>query len=148
MNAANPFQIPPCLHRADLQQRRRERFRNGFLAALAAHVVVFAVLLIQGCKSGQSAFNARPEAPAVTQATPSPAATKPAPALTASAPVVAKEIVPAPVGRAETVYQVKSGDTLVRVAKIHNSTVKAIKSANRLSEDRLVVGTKLKIPAA
>ncbi|MEY2466151.1 MAG: LysM domain [Verrucomicrobiota bacterium] len=151
MNASNPFQIPPCLQRADVQQRRRERFRNGFLAAVAAHVILFAVLLIQGCKNGQSAFNAKPEAPpaiAAAQPSPSPATTKPAPVVVAPVQTVAKEIVSAPVNHVETVYQVKSGDTLSRVAKIHNSTVKAIKSANSLSDERLVVGAKLKIPAA
>jgi hypothetical protein len=49
MNAANPFQIPACLQRAE--QRRRERIKGIFFAILAAHVILFAGLLIQGCQS-------------------------------------------------------------------------------------------------
>jgi LysM repeat protein len=43
---------------------------------------------------------------------------------------------------------VKSGDTLTRIAKVHGTTVKALKSANGLENDRLIVGAKLKIPQA
>ena len=46
-------------------------------------------------------------------------------------------------GRA--VYVVKSGDTLVRIAKIHGLTVSALKSANHLKSDRIFVGEKLKL---
>jgi peptidoglycan endopeptidase LytE len=48
----------------------------------------------------------------------------------------------------ESLYVVKSGDTLTRIAKVHGTTVKALKSANGLDGDRLVVGEKLKIPEA
>ncbi len=44
------------------------------------------------------------------------------------------------------VYQVVSGDTLSRIASQNNTTVKAIRSANNLKTDRIVVGQKLKIP--
>ncbi len=44
-------------------------------------------------------------------------------------------------------YTVKAGDTLTRVAKAHGTTVNALRSANNLKTDRLVVGQKLKIPA-
>jgi len=46
------------------------------------------------------------------------------------------------------VYLVKSGDTLTRIAKTCGTTVKALKSANDLDNDRIVVGEKLKIPTA
>src|SRR5690348_15106608 len=49
MNTSNPFQIPVCLQRADYQQRRRERFKRGFIAAVAAIVVLLVGLLIEGC---------------------------------------------------------------------------------------------------
>jgi LysM repeat protein len=44
------------------------------------------------------------------------------------------------------VYMVKSGDTLVRIAKAHGTTVNALKSANHLKSDRVFVGEKLKLP--
>jgi LysM repeat protein len=47
----------------------------------------------------------------------------------------------------ETIYTVKSGDTLTRIASHHGITVKAIKSLNNLSTDRISVGQKLKLPA-
>ncbi len=43
-------------------------------------------------------------------------------------------------------YVVKSGDTLGRIAKAHGTTVKAIKSANNLTSDRIAVGKSLKLP--
>ena len=43
-------------------------------------------------------------------------------------------------------YVVKTGDTLVRIARTHGTTVKAIKMANGLTSDRITVGRSLKIP--
>ena len=43
-------------------------------------------------------------------------------------------------------YVVKSGDTLGRIAKAHGTTVKAIKVANGLTNDRIPVGKTLKLP--
>ena len=51
VNPSNPFQIPPCLQRADSQQRRRERFKKGFIAAVVALVILLVGLLIEGCMS-------------------------------------------------------------------------------------------------
>ena len=48
--------------------------------------------------------------------------------------------------RARAHYVVKRGDTLGRIAKAHGTTVKAIKAANGLTSDRLVVGKSLKLP--
>ena len=45
-----------------------------------------------------------------------------------------------------TVYTVKSGDTLTRIAQRHGTTVSALRSANGLRTSRLLVGQKLKIP--
>ena len=44
-----------------------------------------------------------------------------------------------------TVYVVKSGDTLTRIAKAHGTTVQAIRAANGLKTDRILVGQKLKL---
>ena len=67
-------------------------------------------------------------------------------------PSTRKEVAAA--GQAETtapgvtVYQVKAGDTLTKVAKAHGTTVKALRSFNNLKTDRIVVNQKLKIPPA
>ena len=47
----------------------------------------------------------------------------------------------------EHVYNVKSGDTLIKIAGEHHTSVKAIRAANSLKTDRITVGQKLKIPA-
>jgi LysM repeat protein len=47
----------------------------------------------------------------------------------------------------ETIYTVKSGDTLTKVARAHDVTVKALESENSLSTTKIKVGQKLKIPA-
>jgi LysM repeat protein len=43
-------------------------------------------------------------------------------------------------------YVVKRGDTLDRIARAHGTTVRAIKAANGLTSDRIVVGRSLKMP--
>lgn len=47
----------------------------------------------------------------------------------------------------EQAYTVKSGDTLSSIAKHFGVRVHAIRSANNLTTDRIIVGQKLKIPA-
>ena len=44
-------------------------------------------------------------------------------------------------------YTVKSGDSLSKIATEFGVTVKALRSANNLTTDKIVVGQKLKIPA-
>ena len=55
-------------------------------------------------------------------------------------------LTPAPTATTETVYVVKSGDTLTKIAKDHGTTVKAIRAANDLKTDKIKVGEKLKVP--
>lgn len=43
-------------------------------------------------------------------------------------------------------YTVKSGDSLIRIASQHKTTVKALRAANSLKTDTIRVGQKLKIP--
>jgi LysM repeat protein len=162
VNPSNPFQIPTCLQRADSQQRRRERFKKGFIAAVVAVVILLVGLLIEGCMTEKTAATA-PPAKKVTQSTGVPESwTNPAlmeeqkprpvpqPNLNATSrvapPVAGESAVTA--AHSETLYVVKSGDTLTRIAKAHGITVKALKAANGLEKDRIVVGAKLKIPTA
>jgi LysM repeat protein len=62
-----------------------------------------------------------------------------APAMSATA------VAPEPTG--ETVYTVKSGDNLLKIAQHNGTTVKAIKALNGLTTDQIKVGQKLKLPA-
>jgi len=47
----------------------------------------------------------------------------------------------------EQMYTVKSGDTLSSIGRQFGVRIKAIRTANNLATDRIVVGQKLKIPA-
>lgn len=60
---------------------------------------------------------------------------------TSAAPGMAGE------GGGETLYTVRSGDTLTKIAKTHGTTVKAIEAENGLSTTKIKVGQKLKMPA-
>jgi LysM repeat protein len=56
--------------------------------------------------------------------------------------------VSAPAGNgSSTSYTVKSGDTLIKIANQFGVTVKAIRTANNLTTDKIRVGQHLKIPA-
>jgi LysM repeat protein len=68
------------------------------------------------------------------------AAAAPAVGSSVSAPVEAT----AP---SEQSHKVKSGDTLTTIAKHYGVSVKALRSANSLTTDKIKVGDKLKIPA-
>ncbi len=69
----------------------------------------------------------------------------PLPATAAPNESPAPATAPAP---AEEVYVIKTGDTLIRIAKDHHITVQAIKAANGLKTDRILAGKKLKLPSA
>lgn len=45
-----------------------------------------------------------------------------------------------------TVYEVKSGDSLDKIARNSKTTVKRLKDLNQLSSDRIYTGQKLKLP--
>jgi LysM repeat protein len=46
----------------------------------------------------------------------------------------------------DPLYIVKSGDTLIKIAQDHKTTVRALRTANNLRTDGIKVGQKLKIP--
>lgn len=133
------------------------------MAVLAAHVAVFSVLLFQGCRSdampktaahgypaalggedqnGTLIVRAReiqPSAPAQPRVA-TEAQASVVPAIAAQNSVAESSAQPS-----EYLHTVKSGDTLFGIAKTYKTSVKTIRSANNLANDRLVVGTKLKI---
>jgi len=45
-------------------------------------------------------------------------------------------------------HVVKSGETLTKIARQHGVTINALRNANNLRTDRLMVGQKLKVPSA
>jgi LysM repeat protein len=77
-------------------------------------------------------------APNTTATTPKPAA-KPTP-VTKPKPVTATP------QTATSVYTVKNGDYLGKIAGKHDTTVTNIKSLNQLKSDKIYVGQKLKVP--
>jgi LysM repeat protein len=53
---------------------------------------------------------------------------------------------PAPAGGGSKVHVVAKGDTLSRIAAKHGTTAEAIKKANGMKSDTVVLGSKLRIP--
>ena len=159
MSTPNPF-LPAGSLIAERQRRNRTQFKVAVYAALAAHAMLVLGLLIQGCKSDDPANGAsgpEPAGPAASVANPTPKA-QPQPQANQLAPRAAPTAAPAlsrqpparsipQTGSADLIYLVKSGDTLPRIAKAHGTTAQALRAANGLTNDRLVVGMKLKMPA-
>jgi len=53
---------------------------------------------------------------------------------------------PATDATGDPLYTVRSGDTLIRIAQDHKTTVRAIRTANNLKTDSIKVGQRLKLP--
>jgi len=138
MNASNPFQVPAWTQ-INREQRRRERFKKTVIATVAAVVLLLVGLLIEGCKTERDTMS--------TSVTPQGQVSA-APAVPPQSNPVPKENPVTDASHSPTVYVVKSGDTLSRIAKAHGTTVKAIEAANALNSDRIQVGAELKIPEA
>ena len=162
MSAPNPFQIPDCF-KLDIEQRRRERFKKTVVTAVAVSAAVVVGLLIEGCVSEKSQTHAGINTAENTVQTPgdvvvsAPAQQAPEAGQTLSQntlPVQSRPVALVPKNAAPVqatggaVYFVKSGDTLSHIAKTHGISVKALKAANNLATDRIVVGEQLKIPTA
>jgi len=60
LNVTNPFSVSVPLT-GNPQINRRERFKKVFFAVLAAHVILFLTLLIQGCRTGQDTSSLQTE---------------------------------------------------------------------------------------
>lgn len=135
MNPTNPFQIPAWAQ-INREQRRRERFKKTVIVSVVAGTLLLVGLLIEGCKMELAARSTPVTPQAQTPAV--PATPQPHPASTGTLAIDP--------GHSMTVYVVKSGDTLSRIAKAHRTTIKAIEVANGLNSDRIMVGAKLKIP--
>jgi hypothetical protein len=151
MDSVNPFQIPACLQQADLQQRRRQRFKKTVIAVMFGIMAMLVVLLIQGCVNEHAKVSSGP-APVLAPSD-SPQMAELEPVLPANPGTVTRSAAAGPenhpvAARSEAVYVVKAGDTLSRLAKVYGTTSTAIKTANDLESDRIVIGAKLKIPQA
>lgn len=154
MSAQNPFQIPTCF-KLDIEQRRRERFKKTVVTAVIVSVAVVIGLLIEGCVSEKSQATAQntiqtPAQPAASAPSQSISQislpVQPCPVATVPKQTAAPADPPHITGVA--VYLVKSGDTLSRIAKSHRTTIKALRAANHLDDDRISVGEKLNLPTA
>jgi LysM repeat protein len=81
----------------------------------------------------------RPALPGATE--PTVAAARPA------SPASPAVVAPAAFEGETTIYSVKPGDNLTKIARAHGTTVRAIRAVNGLKTDRITVGQKLKVPA-
>lgn len=154
MNATNPFQLPAWSD-INREQRRRARFKKTVISIIAAIVLLLIGLLIEGCRSEREAMATPMPAPDQVQAAPTtpqiPIASAPEhePVVNPqSEPAATSPAAPPIASQSGTVYVVKSGDTLTRIARTHGTTIQAIEAANGLANDRILVGAKLKIPEA
>lgn len=156
----NPF--VPAVPLITLPNRsQRERFRTWFFTVLTAHVALFLFLLLKDYRDELIASaRSLPEAMAgaavqttdVPVAAPNPSTENPASpqaALAAPSPRPAAAASSDPASAdAEGVYVVKAGDTLSQIARACGTTVKALKAANNLGTERLVIGQKLRLSAS
>ncbi|HKW29219.1 MAG TPA: LysM peptidoglycan-binding domain-containing protein [Verrucomicrobiae bacterium] len=162
MNSTNPFQLP-AWSAINREQRRQARFKKTVISIIAAIVLLLIGLLIEGCRSERAALvptetppsqaqvgPAMPQTPMASAEEQKPGVSPPSEPATASPalPPVAKENIVPTASQSGTIYVVKSGDTLTRIARTYGTTIKAIEAANELNGDRIVVGAKLKIPEA
>ncbi len=160
----NPFAAPTS-YLAEQQQIRRERVKITFYGVVGTMIVFCLALLFQGCQHHEAAAENPIRNQEAAMAVPAniPAPVVPAtpvvetnsqpgsgPAFaghlqTSAAPAVSAAPIATPV--TETLYVIKPGDSLIKIAKATRTTVTAIKAANGLTSERLAVGKTLKIPS-
>ena len=158
MKTLNPFSGPGSL-KAERQQNRREQFKTMVWAIVAANVVLFLGLLIQGCRqeppaaetSGGStaeAASSDTNGMASKPDTNSPVATAPEAMPTNTLPEAAPTVAPIPVQTTAKQYTVVKGDSFYKIAKANGITIKALIDANPgVDSAKLKVGQALQLPA-
>ena len=123
--------------------------------SVAAVAALLVVLLIEGCMAEHSKAStdntiSTTEKPPVKAAIAEvkPASTLPPKPFTPPVvtPVSLKQSASPAVSTQESIYVVKAGDNLTRIAKLHRTTVSELKALNGLNRDTLAVGMKLKVP--
>lgn len=156
----NPF-IPAVPLITVPNRSQRERFKTWFMAVLSAHLLLVLALLIRDYQREYEPASSPLAQQAVLTGTQAASDSSPAdshrdqdlstkPASGAVSPSVglqpqasaATASVAAP---PESVYIVKSGDTLSQIARDCGTSVKALKAANGLNGERLAVGQKLNL---
>jgi LysM repeat protein len=171
VKTCNPF-VPTVALMAVPARSHRERFKTLVFVVLAAQLVLLLVLLTKASMSRDAStpedviVNSPTDPARVTSIADQESASSAALGtmdLSASATptrpsipeptamptrAVQKEDAALTSGQSETIYVVKSGDTLTHIARKFASTVRAIKAANSMASERLTVGTRLKIPAS
>lgn len=130
------------------------------MAGVAAVVALLVALLIEGCVSEHAktasataaeiaGLRAVPPVAAPVPAAKQLATPPPHPvASSASAPSLSRRAAPPTGSRPAPVYVVKSGDTLIGIARLHHTTATVLKAINGLDGDLIVVGARLKLPSA
>jgi LysM repeat protein len=153
MNNSNPFVPQGSL--LDQQNKRRSRMKLGVFCVIAVSVTGLLAMLIQGCKREQPAETAdntlMADANTMATDTNTPSYTtsnsmSALPPMATSAPPVT--VTPPVVETATTEYVVVKNDTLGKIAKKNNVSLKALKDANPgVVPTKLKVGQKLSLPA-
>jgi LysM repeat protein len=155
MNNSNPFVPQGSL--LDQQNKRRSRMKLGVFCVLAVSVTGLLAMLIQGCKrepaettdntlmadtTNTTAMDNSTNVPSYSTSNSMSAL----PPMATSAPPVA--VAPPVVETATTEYVVVKNDTLAKIAKKNNVSLKALKAANPdVVPTKLKVGQKLSLPA-
>jgi LysM repeat protein len=160
MNNPNPFVPKGSL--LEQQSQRRSRLKLGVFCVLAVSVTGLVAMLIQGCKREKPDDTLNPPPLDLSSNLPPLDATNPPLNDLSNPPAVPLPPLPTnpvvmppppllpPIEPAATTseYTVVQGDTLGKIAKRNNVTVKALEAANPgVVPTRLKVGQKLVIPA-
>ncbi len=142
----------------------RERFKVAVYSVLGVHLAFLLLLLAHGYNTDATTITIPSGEPADSPASPTDrtmaAEQKPVPK-SAGSPSVTSQLSTSgaeaavqtgqPSNKesssgAEAIHIVKSGETLSSIARIHGTNVRVIKAANHLKDERLAVGTRLRVP--
>jgi LysM repeat protein len=162
----NPFSGPGSLQ-AERQQKRREQLKVVVWVVVAANVVLFTGMLIQGCRGepattepapGSAAEVTAPDTNSTAAAqqkqtgdSPVPPAFEPVPTsaqpLTNTVAETVTNRAPAPAPAAARQYAVLKGDSFYKIAKANGVSLKALAEANPgIDSAKLKAGQVLQLP--